>query len=71
MPLFLGNALAVPYRLEAIHAGDEYGDSYSLHYGDACAIVWLLRRFALLPIRICHSFLGTLLARQIFLGTVV
>ncbi len=31
MLLFLGlsagNALAVPYRLEVIHAGDEYGDS--------------------------------------------
>ncbi len=75
MPLFLGlsagNALAVPYRLKAIHAGDKDGDSYSLHYGDACTVVWLPRRFALLPIRISHSFLGTFLARQLFLRTVV
>ncbi len=50
---------------------DEYGDSYTLDYGDACAVVLLPQRFALLPIRICHSLLGTFLARQLFPGRVV
>ncbi len=53
MPLFLGlsagNTLAVPYRLEAIHDGDEYGDSYTLDYGVAFAVIFVPRRFALLP----------------------